>query len=143
MIRRPPRSTLFPYTTLFRSHFHFRRFQRHAAARRGAVHAPHLAPDRLPGRLQIALPLQPVQDGIERPRTERIAVASKLRDDSEAEDRLLGGVMEDVEADEAAIEVAIGQRGHFACGSKLTTRASGCCGTNRRRYGFSAALWQA
>src|SRR2546430_17493871 len=23
MIRRPPRSTLFPYTTLFRSHFHF------------------------------------------------------------------------------------------------------------------------
>src|SRR5256885_7587846 len=25
MIRRPPRSTLFPYTTLFRSVFHFRR----------------------------------------------------------------------------------------------------------------------
>src|SRR2546421_8769297 len=24
MIRRPPRSTLFPYTTLFRSNFHFR-----------------------------------------------------------------------------------------------------------------------
>src|SRR2546422_6361582 len=24
MIRRPPRSTLFPYTTLFRSHFRFR-----------------------------------------------------------------------------------------------------------------------
>src|SRR3712207_8168277 len=24
MIRRPPRSTLFPYTTLFRSHFHAR-----------------------------------------------------------------------------------------------------------------------
>ena len=23
MIRRPPRSTLFPYTTLFRSHFNF------------------------------------------------------------------------------------------------------------------------
>src|SRR3712207_7438986 len=23
MIRRPPRSTLFPYTTLFRSHFHY------------------------------------------------------------------------------------------------------------------------
>src|SRR5258708_8174098 len=30
MIRRPPRSTLFPYTTLFRSHQHFG-----AAARRG------------------------------------------------------------------------------------------------------------
>src|SRR2546430_7066348 len=25
MIRRPPRSTLFPYTTLFRSHWYFRR----------------------------------------------------------------------------------------------------------------------
>src|SRR2546430_6625509 len=30
MIRRPPRSTLFPYTTLFRSHFTF--VQRHAAS---------------------------------------------------------------------------------------------------------------
>src|SRR2546430_6674693 len=29
MIRRPPRSTLFPYTTLFRSHEHFRRSNRH------------------------------------------------------------------------------------------------------------------
>src|SRR2546428_10379572 len=30
MIRRPPRSTLFPYTTLFRSHDHNRRRQRYA-----------------------------------------------------------------------------------------------------------------
>src|SRR2546427_7770148 len=29
MIRRPPRSTLFPYTTLFRSHRHPARDQRH------------------------------------------------------------------------------------------------------------------
>src|SRR2546425_9669911 len=28
MIRRPPRSTLFPYTTLFRSSIHARRFRR-------------------------------------------------------------------------------------------------------------------
>src|SRR3712207_7824452 len=38
MIRRPPRSTLFPYTTLFRSaravHRHERRVLRHPAARR-------------------------------------------------------------------------------------------------------------
>src|SRR2546427_11627659 len=38
MIRRPPRSTLFPYTTLFRSRLtlqrlaHFRRIERHVAA---------------------------------------------------------------------------------------------------------------
>src|SRR5256885_10635792 len=29
MIRRPPRSTLFPYTTLFRSHAHAREFGNH------------------------------------------------------------------------------------------------------------------
>src|SRR5256885_6340034 len=32
MIRRPPRSTLFPYTTLFRSHFH-REAEAHALGR--------------------------------------------------------------------------------------------------------------
>src|SRR5258708_26851890 len=36
MIRRPPRSTLFPYTTLFRSHRAWRR----AARRRGLVRRP-------------------------------------------------------------------------------------------------------
>src|SRR2546422_8136534 len=37
MIRRPPRSTLFPYTTLFRSH---RRRRDEAAARAGAREGP-------------------------------------------------------------------------------------------------------
>src|SRR2546425_8762732 len=37
MIRRPPRSTLFPYTTLFRSGQHPRRGTRGAAARRAAL----------------------------------------------------------------------------------------------------------
>src|SRR3712207_8660783 len=36
MIRRPPRSTLFPYTTLFRSHLHPR------AEGQGAVRCSHL-----------------------------------------------------------------------------------------------------
>src|SRR2546429_4332200 len=34
MIRRPPRSTLFPYTTLFRSQFHIRKLN---ASRRAAL----------------------------------------------------------------------------------------------------------
>src|SRR3989449_6786700 len=42
MIRRPPRSTLFPYTTLFRSH------ARRARSGRGAV-AAHLVGARAPG----------------------------------------------------------------------------------------------
>src|SRR5690242_21628050 len=35
MIRRPPRSTLFPYTTLFRSAVHFQRRARHVRHLRG------------------------------------------------------------------------------------------------------------
>src|SRR5438034_3319137 len=38
MIRRPPRSTLFPYTTLFRSH---RRLRHHHAAGRSAAPRTH------------------------------------------------------------------------------------------------------
>src|SRR5258706_5090379 len=41
MIRRPPRSTLFPYTTLFRSELHFL-----IDDCRFALAAPHLADDR-------------------------------------------------------------------------------------------------
>src|SRR5256884_6673111 len=37
MIRRPPRSTLFPYTTLFRSHWRYGKCQRHRPNSRGAV----------------------------------------------------------------------------------------------------------
>src|SRR3712207_8668123 len=39
MIRRPPRSTLFPYTTLFRSSSYHRRRSCAAAHATGAVHA--------------------------------------------------------------------------------------------------------
>src|SRR5206468_5705967 len=48
MIRRPPRSTLFPYTTLFRSPG---RQGRHAADRGGPRAALHRAPDRKSTRL--------------------------------------------------------------------------------------------
>src|SRR2546430_4619176 len=41
MIRRPPRSTLFPYTTLFRSHLHRRRTRRRQ-------------PDRFDGLITVA-----------------------------------------------------------------------------------------
>src|SRR2546430_4452569 len=37
MIRRPPRSTLFPYTTLFRSWIHSARFSALVSPRRGGV----------------------------------------------------------------------------------------------------------
>src|SRR2546421_2327377 len=40
MIRRPPRSTLFPYTTLFRSHFRVRAAARPAVQEHGRLAAP-------------------------------------------------------------------------------------------------------
>src|SRR2546427_10164985 len=54
MIRRPPRSTLFPYTTLFRSLYSGRRRKRELAPRRPGVHleaAQHHGAE-LPGRLR-------------------------------------------------------------------------------------------
>src|SRR5215216_7607881 len=49
MIRRPPRSTLFPYTTLFRSRARSRRAAR--AARAGGRRPPRRARDRKSTRL--------------------------------------------------------------------------------------------
>src|SRR2546427_1816907 len=53
MIRRPPRSTLFPYTTLFRSTYeaHWYRHMRIAGDRRGAREAAAAARDRKSTRL--------------------------------------------------------------------------------------------
>src|SRR5438445_3745433 len=44
MIRRPPRSTLFPYTTLFRSRFLHRPVAQEAASRRSAIRYPSCFP---------------------------------------------------------------------------------------------------
>src|SRR2546429_5369002 len=46
MIRRPPRSTLFPYTTLFRSHGHGAWYQEPAAHGVGVVPVARLEADR-------------------------------------------------------------------------------------------------
>src|SRR5260370_28045863 len=49
MIRRPPRSTLFPYTTLFRSPLRFRLWEQSRAEReRCTLPGPTIAVDRAP-----------------------------------------------------------------------------------------------
>src|SRR3712207_6950205 len=63
MIRRPPRSTLFPYTTLFRSQHHHRR------DRRLPVDAPD-PPVRQEPRHPL-LPQQPTAHGVEPRRVDR------------------------------------------------------------------------
>src|SRR2546430_9404129 len=50
MIRRPPRSTLFPYTTLFRSHARGGEVERGRRAEAARSHEQH------PGALQLPLP---------------------------------------------------------------------------------------
>src|SRR2546426_9291405 len=51
MIRRPPRSTLFPYTTLFRSHLRHARL-RNPQRLSGTEHEP-VDPDRAEQRLEV------------------------------------------------------------------------------------------
>src|SRR5256885_8585747 len=50
MIRRPPRSTLFPYTTLFRSRSPYRRVVRRAGGLRTGADLHGQPPETLPGR---------------------------------------------------------------------------------------------
>src|SRR5438105_7145725 len=51
MIRRPPRSTLFPYTTLFRSPLGLRSLSSPRRSEEDQVHAPPLSGDRKSTRL--------------------------------------------------------------------------------------------
>src|SRR3712207_8911599 len=69
MIRRPPRSTLFPYTTLFRSHSRGDR----RAAEGNRTDGQAMAPGRFPGRPQLRRPdrlAHPRSRGERLPRTE-------------------------------------------------------------------------
>src|SRR5438552_8953902 len=53
MIRRPPRSTLFPYTTLFRSSLQLQNGNTEVSGRSSVFHQPELVPQSefgLPGR---------------------------------------------------------------------------------------------
>src|SRR3712207_7552696 len=82
MIRRPPRSTLFPYTTLFRSPLHVRRVDRHFLSR-------HL------GRFERQLVEQALEDRVQAPRADVLrllvderGIARDLRDRDRKSTRL-------------------------------------------------------
>src|SRR3989454_2515272 len=85
MIRRPPRSTLFPYTTLFRSR---RPVRAHAAGdepRVERLHAPHGAPPAaIRGR---------VRDDAQQPRPERPAWVVLLQLQERRQHAVLGCVV--------------------------------------------------
>ena len=56
---------------------------------------------------EVALPFETAKQRIKRAGADAVAVAREFFHHAEAEDGLLDGVMEDVEADQAGIEVAI------------------------------------
>src|SRR3712207_8708671 len=62
MIRRPPRSTLFPYTTLFRSHSRYHRAQHRQRLRRSGDHDPEGPPEERPRTPSCAGRTNPVED---------------------------------------------------------------------------------
>src|SRR3989449_11508108 len=79
MIRRPPRSTLFPYTTLFRSHVHL-----HGGPAPVRRYLPHLIDLVWGGKINpgkvfdLTLPLEKVAEGY-RAMDERRAIKTLLR----------------------------------------------------------------
>jgi hypothetical protein len=74
----------------------------------GAVDAAQGFAISLLGGAEIALLLEAVEQGVEAPRADAIAVPGELLDHTEAENGFFGGMVEDVEADEAGVEVAVG-----------------------------------
>jgi len=91
--------------------FGFCRSEDASAGRRGSVEPANTTAVSVRGGLQITLGLEAVQDGIQRARAETIAVPGQLFDHPQAEDLTLPGVVEDVQANESGIEVAV-VRGH-------------------------------
>src|SRR2546422_3704985 len=83
MIRRPPRSTLFPYTTLFRSH---QALEPHQPARHRAAHRPRGARAREKGQAALQGERQALPQG----RLVRIGMAEDRSEEhtSELQSRL-------------------------------------------------------
>jgi hypothetical protein len=61
----------------------------------------------LPGGSQIAFSFQAVQQRLERAGADAVAVAGQFFNHTEAEDGLLGRVVQDVQTDQAGVEVAV------------------------------------
>src|SRR5436309_5189983 len=81
--------------------------ERPAPRRCGAVHAPHRLSVALRSGFQIPFPFEAVQDRIERSQAEFVAVARQLFGHAQSEDRLLGRVMQDVQADQPRVQVPV------------------------------------
>ncbi len=80
-----------------------RRVQHLATKRCNFIDTPPGFPIALQVRAQIALILQPMQDGIKSSSTQFVSMARQLLRDPNSVQRFFGGVMEDVETDQPRI----------------------------------------
>src|SRR5579872_7124214 len=84
--------------------------ERLAARRGGAIQlSQRFAIAQLSG-FQIALLFEPVQQRIKTPGANAVTMPGKLFDHPETEDGLFDGVVQDVQPDEAGVEIAVGSK---------------------------------
>ncbi len=57
--------------------------------------------------MEVAFLFEPVEKGVEAAGADTVAMAGELFDHAEAEDRFFDGMVQDVEANQAGIEIAV------------------------------------
>src|SRR6266446_7555844 len=94
-MRRRKRNLLFPFNELAKQlpDFVFRCCQSLASGGCGSIDAAHGFSQPLRAGFQVSSPFQPVQQRIQRPQTQLVAVTGQFLGHSQPEDRLLHGVM--------------------------------------------------
>ena len=85
--------------------FLLRGSERCSSFSRGPVEPPAGAARPPVVRPEVSRPFHSVENGVERPGAQLIAVMRQLLDNPEAVDRLLGGVVEDMQPDESRIKI--------------------------------------
>src|SRR5688572_27599006 len=125
------------------ANFRFGGGEHPAARRRRAIEPANAAAVSMVGGLEVALGFEAVQDGIQRARTDLIAMPGQLFDHAEAEDVSLSGVMEDVKPNQSGIQVSVVRR-HGQVADRLCAAGWICCKNpvkrtplhgQRRRFG--------
>lgn len=88
-------------------HLSFELVERFLPARCGAIEAAYLRAGAYRRRLKVAFCFEAMKDGVKGAGAQFIPMMGQFIDDAQSEDRLFGGMMEDVKADEATNDVTI------------------------------------
>jgi len=88
-------------------HFVLRCRQGLSAERRGPIYSPQRLAVALPGGSQVPLFFEPLEQRIQTPRTEAVAVPRKFIDHAQTEDRPVSSVMKNVQPDQPRIQITV------------------------------------